>query len=339
MHCLMHYYWCFCMHIDPKTIKAAARCLAEEKLVAMPTETVYGLAGFARSKAAIQKIYTIKGRPATNPLIIHLSNPAAISEWAIDIPKAAYKLAKKFWPGPLTLVLPRHPEVLLSVTAGQETVALRVPNHPIALALLQEFKDGVAAPSANRSGRISPTTLAHVRSELQDQVDYYLEGGPCLVGIESTIVYLVDSEVIILRKGQISQKDLEETLGQKVLAKDQSNIQIETPGNILSHYAPEHPLFLLPLNILLEKLTSHLLENKSVSVLSFSKKPALLSNKVFWLQANWQPAIYASHLYAHLRDLDALNPDCILVEAPPDNSEWEAIADRLQRASFKGYVE
>jgi len=324
------------MYIDHKTIQMAARVLADEKLVALPTETVYGLAGFARSPSAIQKIYAMKGRPATNPLIIHLPHPAAISDWAIDIPKAAHILARKFWPGPLTLVLPRHPEVLLSVTAGQETVALRVPNHPLALALLQEFKGGIAAPSANRYGRISPTTIEHVRAEFQDKVDYYLDGGPCEVGIESTIVYLAGSEVIILRKGKITQQALEETLGQAVLSKDKSDPGMQTPGSNVSHYAPEHPLFLLPLNALLEKLTGLITENKAVGVLSFSKKPALLSHQVFWVCANSQFSIYASSLYAHLRELDSLNLDCILVEAPPEGTEWEAVHDRLQRASHSG---
>jgi L-threonylcarbamoyladenylate synthase len=324
------------MHIDHKAIKIAAALLAEEKLVAMPTETVYGLAGSARSPSAIQKIYTLKGRPATNPLIIHLSNPAAISDWAIHIPKAAYKLAKQFWPGPLTLVLPRHPEIMLSVTGGQETVALRVPNHPIALALLQEFNGGLAAPSANRTGRISPTTIDHVHAEFQEDIDYYLDGGPCDIGIESTIVYLADSEVIILRKGKITQQVLEETLGQTVLAKNVFESGVQTPGSSASHYAPEHPLFLLPLNTLLEKLAGFIAENKTVAVLSFSKKPAMLSNQVLWLAANPDASIYASHLYNALRKLDNCDPDCILVETPPAGAEWEAIHDRLQRASYVG---
>ncbi len=321
------------MHIDPKSIKTAARFLAEEKLVALPTETVYGLAGSARSASAVQKIFTVKGRPATNPLIIHLSNPAAISDWAIDIPKAAQKLAKQFWPGPLTLVLPRHPDVLKSLTAGQETVALRVPSHPVALALLQEFKGGVAAPSANRSGRISPTRIEHVRTELQDKVDYYLDGGPCEVGIESTIVYLVDCEVMILRKGKITQQALEETLNQKVLSIGGTASGIQIPGNALLHYAPAHPLFLLPLKFLLEKLAGLIAENKTVAVLSFSKKPALLSNQVFWINASPEASVYANCLYNCLRELDHLEPDCILVESPPESMEWEAIHDRLQRAS------
>jgi L-threonylcarbamoyladenylate synthase len=320
--------------IDPKTIKLAAQFLTEEKLVAMPTETVYGLAGSARSATAIQKIYTLKGRPATNPLIIHLSHPAAISNWASHIPKSAQKLAKEFWPGPLTLVLPRHPEVLSSVTAGQDTVALRIPNHPVALALLQEFKDGLAAPSANRSGRISPTTISHVKMEFQDKVDFYLDGGSCTVGIESTIIYLIDSEAIILRKGNITQQALEETLGHKVLVKDHQDIGIQVPGTTLSHYAPENPLFLLPLNLLLEKVTDVIAHHKTVGVLSFSKKPALLSNKVHWISASANASTYASLLYARLRELDALNPTCILIETPPEGPDWEAIHDRLTRASY-----
>lgn len=325
------------LSLDPKIIKTAAQYLAEDKLITLPTETVYGLAGSARSPTAIQKIFTVKGRPSTNPLIIHLSHPAAISDWAIDIPKTAYVLAKKFWPGPLTLVLPRHPDVLREVTGGQETVALRVPNHPVALALLQEFKDGVVAPSANRSGRISPTTIEHVRAELEDKVDFYLDGGPSHVGIESTIVYLCDSEVIVLRKGKITQQDLEETLGQKVLCKDKIDpkMQIQSPGLSHSHYAPERPLYLLPISALLEKLQALTSENKIVGVLSFSKKPSLLSHSVFWISAPMQAHLYASALYSNLRALDRPDIDCILVEAPPMGSDWEAIQDRLHRASYK----
>jgi L-threonylcarbamoyladenylate synthase len=331
------------MHIEPQTIQHAAQLLATGKLVGIPTETVYGLGACARTPDAIQKIYATKGRPATNPLIIHLSHWAAISEWAINIPDSAWVLAKHFWPGPLTLVLQRHPKVLDMVTAHQETVALRVPNHPVALALLQEFKGGIAAPSANRSGRISPTTAAHVYEELGDAVDYILDGGPCKVGIESTIVHCKDSNVQILRHGHITQKDLSIILDiplplENDLSLENSSKGILVPGSDKSHYAPSSPLFLLDPKALSDKISSLAAQHKRFSVIAFSRQPASIPQtnaNIVWAQANEDPNIYANHLYAWLRQMDNMKPDCILVEKPPSTIEWRAIQDRLQRASYR----
>lgn len=331
-----------------QAIQQAASLLAEGKIVAIPTETVYGLGGCARTPAAIQKIYEIKDRPATNPLIIHLSNMAAIEAWAVDIPEVAWKLAERFWPGPLTLVLKRRPEVLESVTAGQPTVALRVPNHPVTLALLKTFGEGIAAPSANRHGRISPTTAEHVREELGSKVGYILDGGPCQVGIESTIVYVVDSEIHLLRQGSITQQAIEACLECRLPAAPHhasslkiGTLEIEVPGQSLSHYAPQRPLFLYGYQTLLEKIQQSLAENRPVAVLSFAPLPDFLRagqshEMIHWIQANTRAEIYARELYAHLRSLDALNPNAIFVETPPFNSEWLALQDRLYRASQKG---
>lgn len=316
---------------DP--IEHATTLLKNGKLVAIPTETVYGLGADASNPSAVQKIYTVKGRPTTNPLIIHLPNPQAMGEWAIDIPKAAWQLAEIFWPGPLTLILKRHPSVLKLVTADQETVALRVPNHPITLNLLSRFAGGIAAPSANRYGRISPTTAAHVQESLGAEIDYILEGGPCTIGIESTIVSLVDSTPSILRQGIISAQNLSQVLGKSVLNQSEKN-NIKVPGTHISHYAPRHSLYLLDKNALLKMAITLTQEQKFFSVLSFSEKPLdlyLLSHQ--WLQVPLDPKEYGQRLYSNLHQLDKLNTQGILVEAPPDTPEWIAIRDRLQRAS------
>jgi len=316
-------------------IKQAASLLSAGKIVAIPTETVYGLAGCARTPSAIQKIYEIKGRPATNPLIIHLSNPPAISDWAINIPNAAWTLVKHFWPGPLTLVLPRHPEVLLSVTAQQNTVALRVPNHPLTLALLQEFGGGLAAPSANRSGRLSPTTAAHVREELGNKVDYILDGGPCGHGIESTIVYFQDNDVFVLRQGSITTKDLESVLNKRVIVGLTHHKNIQVPGRHESHYAPSCLLFLLDRNTLLTITQEKLAQKKRLGIYSFVSAPLFQTADILWCQAKPNADQYAANLYADLRNLDNQKVDCILVEMPPTTLEWAAIMDRLQRAAHK----
>lgn len=325
------------MYTEHTSIQHAAALLAMGKVVGIPTETVYGLGACARTPEAIQKVYTIKGRPATNPLIIHISHSAAILEWATNIPNSAWILANHFWPGPLTIVLERHSSVLDVVTAGQNTVALRVPNHPLALALLQEFKGGIAAPSANRSGRISPTTAMHVQEELGDAVEYILDGGPCQIGIESTIVHCRESEVRILRYGQITHKELSAVLGFP-LTMD-SHTPIHVPGSHHSHYAPVSPLFLLESKALSEKISSCIAHNKNISIISFSEQgslvPSQYAHRINWIQAALDPQIYANNLYAWLREMDNQNPDCILVETPPITLAWVAIQDRLQRASYR----
>lgn len=315
-------------------IQHAAALLRQGKLVAIPSETVYGLAADAKNIHAIAKIYAAKGRPSTNPLIIHLSNVSAITDWAINIPKAAYQLAERFWPGPLTLILPKHPSVPDCVTGNQNTVGLRIPNHPVTLSLLEEFNGGLAAPSANRFGRISPTTTAHVREELKDAVDYILEGGPCSVGIESTIVSLASESPVILRLGAIQACDIEAILGKKVPFQSKEKSEIIVPGTNSIHYAPEKHLYLLDKHMLTERLAKSLAQKKQVSVLSFSEKPLLFGEQHGdWIQADPSPIAYATKLYATLRMLDNSKGDCILVEIPPNSTDWFAIRDRLQRAA------
>ena len=248
------------MKIDITAIKFAAKLLSEGKLVAIPTETVYGLGADASNLTAVQKIYAVKKRPMTNPLIIHLSNTAAISDFAQEIPDAAFILAEKFWPGPLTLILKKRPNVLSLVTGGQDSVAVRVPSHPVALALLNEFGGGIAAPSANRYGNLSPTQSNHVKQGLGNDVDYILEGGPCKIGIESTIVSLLDDLPIILREGHISEHTIAKALGLKSLSHKMHSTVV-VPGSTLKHYSPLKPLYLLDLVSLKNTLEKMMAEN------------------------------------------------------------------------------
>ncbi len=317
-----------------RAIEYAITLLKNGKLVAIPTETVYGLGADARNPIAVQKIYTAKGRPSTNPLIIHIPNPDAIIDFAIDVPDDAWQLAKHFWPGPLTLILKRHPSVPLIVTGGQETVALRIPNHPLTLELLQAFNGGIAAPSANPSGRISPTTAEHVQEGLGAAVDFILDGGACTIGIESTIVSCISDPPMILRQGSISAEMLNAVLGKDVLEPSAKH-NIHFPGSQLSHYAPHHPLYLLDKESLLQKVKKLSEENKAVSVLSFEKKPV---DKQFliteWIAVSHDPIHYAQQLYHTLHHLDKTKCDYILIERPPNTREWLAIRDRLQRAAY-----
>ncbi len=315
------------------SIKRATTLLLNGKLVAIPTETVYGLGADAKNPIAVQNIYTVKGRPATNPLIIHIPNEGAIIDWAIDIPENAWKLAKAFWPGPLTLILKRHPSVPKIVTGGQDTVALRVPNHPLTLTLLSQFGGGIAAPSANRYGRISPTTAEHVEKALGSDVDYILDGGPCTLGIESTIVSLVDPSPIILRQGSISALELTKILGGKLSDKKELST-VKVPGSSQSHYAPRQPLYLLEKEKLFATLSQLSKENKSSSVLCFGEQPAVTPFLIStWIRMSSHPKDCAQQLYQHLHILDKTDSNCILVEMPPKTPEWLAITDRLQRAA------
>jgi L-threonylcarbamoyladenylate synthase len=331
-----------------RIIEKATTLLLEGKLVAIPTETVYGLGADAKNPDAIQKIYTVKGRPSTNPLIIHIPNQDAMAAWAIDIPKEAYQLAKAFWPGPLTLVLKRHPSVPKIVTGGQETVALRVPNHPLTLELLHAFQGGIAAPSANRYGKISPTTAEHVREDLGMDVSYILDGGPCKIGIESTIVYCLDPTPFILRQGNIAASAIAKVLNQTVTsvtelplthkANSVSIPSVEVPGQSASHYAPSQPLYLLSKENLFNLANQYREKGQRFSVLSFSVKPenfktSSTSALVQWISLPLDPEKTAQQLYHLLRILDKEPNSCILVEKPPLEEEWLAIIDRLQRAA------
>ena len=311
-------------------VRAAALLRAGE-LVAFPTETVYGLSADASNPLAIAKIFKAKGRPADHPLIVHLPDVAHLGRWAVEVPEAAGKLAAAFWPGPLTLILKRHPSVLDAVTGGQDTVGLRVPNHPLALQLLREFDGGVAAPSANRFGHVSPTTAAHVREELGDAVAMIVDGGPCAVGIESTILDLSGGEPRILRPGMLDAAAIGAVLGRAPGFGGKQDAP-RVSGSLESHYAPRTPLQLVAAAELAATARQALAAGRRVAVLA-AQPLALGHENLAWCPASADPAQFAHELYARLRELDALNCDLLLVAAPPAAEAWRAVADRLRRAA------
>ena len=309
-------------------IGRAADLLRAGGLVAFPTETVYGLGADATNPDAVKRIFEAKGRPADHPVIVHLPSVDLLAAWAREVPEEVYKLAETFWPGPLTLILKRSAKVLDVVTGGQDTVGVRVPGHPLALALLHAFGSGIAAPSANRFGRISPTTAAHVRAELGDSVDMILDGGACEVGLESTILDMSSPRPRLLRPGRISPFQLAEVLGEEPLM-EMGDVP-RAPGTLESHYAPTTPV------VIAESLTDYLGENteKKLAVLARSQQPAWLESER-WLVLPGEPEGYAQQLYAGLRELDEAGCDEIVVEAVPDIPEWLAVRDRLKRAATK----
>jgi len=321
--------------LDRDLIVRAAALLRRGELVAFPTETVYGLGADASNPEALRKLYATKGRPADHPVIVHLANFEQVHLWAIDLPDFLSDLAEKFWPGPLTVVLRRSARVLDQVTGGQDTVALRIPAHPMALSLLREFGGGLAAPSANRFGRISPTRAEDVSREFADDVSLVLDGGACQVGIESTILDLSSSGIArILRPGMIQPAQIAQVAGIEIESKNAPpSKQIRVPGALASHYAPLTPLLLLDSSQLIggiERLLSH--SSVKVAVLAFQSSSAELG-QVTWHQVDYDPDQYARELYFHLRRLDLLQANWIVVERPPADPAWNGIADRLQRAA------
>jgi L-threonylcarbamoyladenylate synthase len=305
-------------------IRKAAEILRAGGLVAFPTETVYGLGADASNAKAVARLYATKGRPADHPVIVHFSSKEKAFSWAREVPTAARQLADRFWPGPLTLILKRSNLAKDFVTGGQDTVGLRVPSHPVAHELLKTFRNGIAAPSANRFGLVSPTTAAHVREDLGAEVDLVLEGGASEVGIESTIVDLSAGSAVLLRPGAISREDLEQLLKAKVKEEDLSSPRHS--GGLERHYAPRTPARLVPKHDLdkeIEKL------KQRVAVLAFSRPDERVD---YWLRMPRNPEGYARRLYAALRELDAAGCETILVEAPPEAPTWAAVRDRLQKA-------
>jgi L-threonylcarbamoyladenylate synthase len=316
--------------VSARDIEKAVAVLRAGGLVAFPTETVYGLGADASNPDALRKIFAAKGRPQDHPLIVHVADAVQLANWARDIPPPAARLAKRFWPGPLTIILRRAPHVSDLVTGGQDTVALRVPSHPVAQALLRAFGGGVAAPSANRFGRVSATTAGHVRHEFGAAVDCVLDGGAADVGIESTIVDLSGARPALLRPGWITAAQLEQALGAALVAPDAQSPR--APGTLAKHYAPQTPLMMMEDDLLIELATSLSRQGKRVAVLARSARQPLLAN-IVWIAAPADAAGYAHDLYVNLRRLDEAGCDAILVERPPQEAAWAAIADRLSRAA------
>ena len=312
----------------PDAIHQAAKILKSGGLVALPTETVYGLGADASNPDAVRRIFSAKGRPADHPLIVHLVSASQLSDWATNIPDEAYALADAFMPGAITLILKCGDAVPDVVTGGQDTVGLRIPSHPVALELLQAFGGGIAAPSANRFGRISPTTAEHVAEELGDSVDLILDGGACEVGVESTIVDLSQGEARVLRPGMITVPQLNEVLG--YVPKGQVDNSPRVSGSLKSHYAPTTPVTLVhpkDLHSTVEISQSF----ARVAVIALQDEPE--NCQLPWITMPSEPELYAQHIYSVLRELDALGYDRLMVEAVPDVEAWQAISDRLERAS------
>jgi L-threonylcarbamoyladenylate synthase len=313
---------------DDAGIARAVELLRAGDIVAFPTETVYGLGADASNPDAVGKIFALKGRPAAHPVIVHLADAAQLDEWAIEIPEAARKLARALWPGPLTLVLRRAAAVPDAVTGGQDTVGLRVPSHPVAQALLAAFGGGIAAPSANKFGRVSPTLPEHVFADFALEVPLILDGGATSVGIESTIVDLSGERPRLLRPGGVPAAAIEELLGDQLAAADEGAPRAS--GTLPSHYAPKAHVKLVKRVEMLEMLSSH--KGRRLGVLALEVKVPRLNPAL----QRVVPAIaaqYAHDLYATMRALDAQNVDLILVETPPASPAWSAIHDRLARAA------
>lgn len=313
-------------------VTLAATYLKTGNLVAFPTETVYGLGADANNPTAILKVFQAKGRPSDHPLIVHIAQVEQLTDWAQNIPTTAWQLAQHFWPGPLTLILDKQPHVSPLITGGQATIAIRIPNHPLTLELLQQFGSGIVGPSANKYGRISPTSAAHVAADLGAEVAAILDGGMCDVGIESTIINLTAAEPTVMRLGAISAKQIGKVLGCAVKTSQQQDNQIRTSGSHLSHYAPRTPTILVDPKQLLAQVSD---PNRSCSVLSFQAKPTSLAVNCYWQTVSMDPAQYAHDLYANLRTHDNLATSQILIEKPPQQEAWIAILDRLTRAASK----
>jgi L-threonylcarbamoyladenylate synthase len=331
---------------DPQAVEQAAERLAEGELVAFPTETVYGLGARADDDAAVAKIFAAKGRPAEHPLIVHVSDTAAARQFAADWPPLAERLAAAFWPGPLTLIVPRAPALAATAAGGQDTIGLRCPAHPLAHALLlaaaRRGVHGVAAPSANRFGRISPTTAAHVQGEFGDALAV-LDGGPCAVGIESAIIDCSRGTPVLLRPGSLARSALAAAAGQALAERDEQAPR--APGTLEAHYAPQAKLRLMPAAALRAALrvwadaqaaavpVARATQGTSrLAVYSRTVRPPTAVGLVARMMPD-APRAAAFELFAVLRELDALGVALIWVESPPAGADWDGVRDRLQRAA------
>jgi L-threonylcarbamoyladenylate synthase len=311
-------------------IETAVQTLRDGELVAFPTETVYGLGANAQNPAAVRKIFEAKARPTAHPVIVHLDSQRYLHRWVREVPEAASKLAERFWPGPLTMVMPRALNVHDLVTGGQDTVAIRVPAHPMAQQLLTAFGGGIAAPSANRYGRLSPTRAEHVRDELGDAVKVILDGGECQIGLESTIVALEGSSVRLLRPGAVTAGQMRAVVGDLLMGPNIESPRV--PGSTPSHYAPTTPMTIVPSGEIDAHAASLSEGGRRVAVLA-QRLPLRAHKYVTWINAGRRPEQYGHDLYANLRTLDKAGCQQILVQDVPDGERWDAIRDRLLRAA------
>jgi len=319
--------------VDAKAIARAVEILRRGGLVAVPTETVYGLAADADSDDAVRKLFAAKGRPADHPVIVHVGDAHALGAWATEVPNEARVLASAFWPGPLTLVLKRSARARDILTGGQDSVGLRSPAHPWARALLHAFDGALAAPSANSFGRISPTTAQHVLDDLgvkpRGKIDLILDGGACPVGIESTIVDVRTDTPVLLRPGAITREQLHAALGRPVVDADAQSPR--TSGGLQKHYAPHTPLKVMSIDELASTLSKA--GGSRIAVLApLTLLQNCRANVSLAIAAAEEAADYARMLYSALHRLDSSGADRLLIAAPPDGPQWEAVRDRLLRA-------
>lgn len=308
-------------------IQKAAKILSEGGLVAIPTETVYGLAANAFNGEAVTRIFEAKDRPFFDPLITHISDVSFLSEFASEVPDTAITLAAEFWPGPLTIVLTKTNKISDVVTSGLESAAFRIPNHPIAKTLLESLDFPLVAPSANPFKYVSPTTAQHVEEQLGHKVDYILDGGPCRVGVESTIITLRHGTPIILRLGGVSAEDIEKVIG-KVDVHKQSSKKPEAPGMLTTHYSPTAELKIGEIEILIDENSG-----KKIGIISFKKPFPNYINSVLAPSGNLSEA--AQNLFKSLRWMDNQQVEVIITELVPNHGLGRAINDRLNRASSK----
>ena len=323
---------------DPQAIGQAARCIRAGSLVGFPTETVYGLGADASSDAAVAGIFAAKGRPANHPLIVHVAGAAQVSDYAASVPPFAARLMQAFWPGPLTVILPRRDGIALAAAGGQDSVGLRCPAHPVALALLRACLElgvsGVAGPSANRFGRVSPTTAAHVAGEFGDGL-LVLDGGPCAVGIESSIVDCTRGQPVLLRPGVLTRAQLEAACGEPLLEPGELLHAGSAPrasGTLEAHYAPDAKVRLMDAAALQAALD--LLGADAAHVAVYARSALRIkSARMLCRRMPDDAAATAQQLFAVLRDLDAQGARLIWIETLPDTDEWDGVRDRLGRAA------
>jgi len=315
--------------LNPDLLAQAVETLRRGGVIALPTETVYGLAANAEDELAVRRVFAIKGRPATHPLIVHVARAEELSSWARHVPEEAHRLAAAFWPGPLTLVLPRSARATDAVTGGQDTVALRVPDHPVALAVLDALGGGVAAPSANRFGRVSPTTAEHVRVDLGDEVDLLLDGGPCTVGVESTIVDLSSGAPAVLRPGGLAVEEIARVLGREVPVRTSATVRVS--GSLASHYAPRAGVVLAEPSDVAARVAALRAQGRSVGVLGPPTIP--LPPEVPRYDVPEDPAGAARLLYMRLREADLRGHDVLVACLPRAEGLGIAVRDRLSRAA------
>lgn len=319
--------------VASEEIARAAGVLRTGGLVAFPTETVYGLGADASNAVAVRRLYEVKGRPPDHPVIVHLGVGADLARWVVDVPDDARRLAEACWPGPLTLVLRRRTDrVVDEVTGGRPTVAVRVPGHPVALALLEAFGGGIAAPSANRFGRVSPTTAAHVVDDLGADVDVVLDGGPCTVGVESTIVDCTGPDPVVLRLGGVTEERLTELLGRP--PSRHTTGEVAAPGTLASHYAPRAEVELAAEPTVVAVAARLAAGGRRVGVLALMP-PSGLPPDVVVLDPPTDSDDYARVLYERLREADRRSLDVLVVVAPPEEGIGAAVADRLRRSASR----